>query len=327
MFRRLLAAFRPHKPTAPPPATHDAIAAYDEHGRQIMMPRAEWRDKVLHPQLKQHWNMPDALYGTIQSALSDGFAPELMTAAARLVEIDDLHERSHVIHGIVLLESGRPDEAEAVLRAGVRRVGETAALLTNLAKVAHDRGDAAATSDLLRRAVRLDPNFEHALNGWLAVERERADEGGFLAALQEACGMPHSWRARLLLARHHLAAGDLPPAREQYTAVLAAADVDGGALMTMSADLGRHGHTGLIVTLVGPVYEPSKHGLQAGFSLLRACLETERVADGKALLARLRPLAPPPFTRHLDEFERAFDHLHETELRRVGTLCPPSTVA
>jgi tetratricopeptide (TPR) repeat protein len=312
MFRRLLAAFRPRKPAPPVPAAHDAIAAYDEHGRQVMMPRAEWRDNVLHPQLKQHWNTPDALYGTIMSALSDGFAPELMTAAARLVEIDGLPERSHVTHGIVLLESGRPDEAGAVLQAGILAVGETAALLTNLAKVSHDRGDTAATSGLLRRAVLLDPNFDPALSGWLAVERERAGEAGFLEALRDACRLPGSWRAQLLLARHYLAAGDLPAAREQYTAVLAAADVDGSALMTMSADLGRHGHTGLIVTLVGPVYEPARHGPQAGFNLLRACLETERVAEGEALLARLRPLAPAPFTRHLDEFQRAFRQLHGT---------------
>jgi tetratricopeptide (TPR) repeat protein len=315
MFRRLLAAFRT-RPTAAPiaPATHDAITAYDDHGRQVMMPRAEWRDKVLHPQLKQHWNTPDALYGTILTALSDGFAPELMTAAARLVEIDGLPERSHVTHGIVLLESGRVDEAEAVLLAGIRTVGETAALLTNLAKAKHDRDDAAAASDLLRRAVRLDPNFEHALNGWLAVERARAGEAGFLQALQDACALPRSWRAHLLLARHHLAAGDLPAAREQYTAVLAEEDVDGGALVTMSADLAQYGHTGLIVTLVGPVYEPARHGPQAGFNLLRACLETERVAEGEALLARLRPLASAPFTRHLDEFQRAFWQLHEAEM-------------
>jgi tetratricopeptide (TPR) repeat protein len=314
MFRRLLAAFRPRTPAAAPaPAIDDVITAYDEHGRQVTMPRDEWRDKVLHPQLKAHWNAPDALYGTILTALSDGFAPELMTAAARLVEIDGLPERSHVTHGIVLLESGRHDEAEAVLQAGIRTVGETAPLLTNLAKVKHDRNDAAGASELLRRAVRLDPNFEHGLNGWLAVERGRAGEAGFLHALQEACALPGSWRARLLLARHHLAAGDLPAAREQYTAVLAEEEVDGGALMTMAADLGRYGHTGLIVTLVGPVYEPTRHGPQAAFHLLRACLETERVADGEALLARLRAVAPPPFARHLDEFERAFNQLHGTE--------------
>ncbi|PQP02362.1 hypothetical protein C5614_03815 [Massilia phosphatilytica] len=315
MFRRLLAAFRTRTTAAAPaPATHDAITACDEHGRQVVMPRAEWRDKVLHPQLKQHWNTPDALYGTILTALSDGFAPELMTAAARLVEIDGLSERSHVTHGIVLLESGRLDEAEAVLQAGIRTVGETAALLTNLAKVRHDRDDTAGAADLLRRAVRLDPNFEHGLNGWLAVEHERAGEAGFLQALQEACALPASWRARLLLARHHLAAGDLPAAREQYTAVLAEEDVDGGALMTMAADLAQYGHTGLIVTLVGPVYEPTRHGPQAAFHLLRACLETERVAEGEALLARLRAVAPPPFTRHLDEFQRAFDQLHGNEV-------------
>ena len=109
MFRRLLAAFRARNSATRAAATHDAITAYDEHGRQVMMPRAEWRDKVLHPLLKQHWNTPDALYDTIMSALSDGFAPELMTASARLVEIDGLPERSHVTHGSVLLESGRPD--------------------------------------------------------------------------------------------------------------------------------------------------------------------------------------------------------------------------
>ena len=311
MLRHLLALFRSRQPASA--ATDDAIATCDEQGRQLMIPRAEWRDRVLHPRLKQHWNTPDALYGTILSALSDGFAPELMTAAARLVQIDTMQERSHVIYGIVLLESGRPDEAEAVLRAGIRIAGETAALLTNLAKVCHDRGDAAGASDLLRRAVRLDPNFEHGLNGWLAIERGRGGEEAVLGALTEACELPGSWRARLMVARRHLETGDLPAARAQYTAVLAAADVDGSALMTMSSDLGRHGHTGLIVTLVGPVYEPAKHGPQAGFNLLRACLETERAAEGEALLARLRPLATPSFMRHLDEFEQAFRLLHGTE--------------
>lgn len=317
MFRRLLAAFRPRQPAPTRATAQDTIVAADAYGRQVAMPRDEWRDKVLHPRLKQHWNTPDALYGTIMAALADGFAPELMTSAARLVEIDDLPERSHATHGIVLLESGRPDDAEAVLRAGIRVAGETAGLLTNLAKVSHCRGDAAATADLLRRAVRLDPNYERALNGWLAIERERAGEAGFLQALREACALPGSWRARLVLARHHLAAGDLPAAREQYTAVLAAADVDGSALTTMAADLARHGHTGLVVTLVGPVYEPAIHGPQAGFSLLRACLEMQRVTDGEALLARLRPLATPSFTRHLDEFQRAFDRLHDAAEART----------
>ncbi|MBW8897138.1 MAG: tetratricopeptide repeat protein [Massilia sp.] len=311
MLRRLLALFRSRQPAA---ATDDAIATCDEQGRQLTIPRAEWRDRVLHPRLKEHWNTPDALYDTILTALSDGFAPELMTAAARLVEIDTMPERSHVTYGIVLLESGRLDEAEAVLRAGIRVAGETAALLTNLAKVSHDRGDTAGASDLLRRAVRLDPNFEHGLNGWLAVERGRGGEEAVLGALEEACELPGSWRARLMVARHHLETGDLPAARAQYTVVLAAADVDGSALMTMSSDLGRYGHTGLIVTLVGPVYEPAKHGPQAGFNLLRACLETECVAEGEALLARLRPLAPPPFMRHLDEFEQAFRLLHGSEV-------------
>ena len=44
-------------------------------------------------------------------------------------------------------------------------------------------------------------------------------------------------------------------------------------------------------------------------NLLRACLDTERAAEGEALLARLRPVAPAVFGRRLDEFQQAFRQL------------------
>lgn len=305
MFRRLLAAFR-IRPSAAPATADDAIPAYDDQGRYVLVPRDAWRDGVLHPQLKRDWNAPEALYGTILTALADGFARELLTAAARLVEIDTHPERSHATHGAVLLESGRPDDAEAVLRAGIAITGETAILLTHLARARHDRGDDAAARELLHRALGRDPNDARALGGWLALARARAGEAGYLDALREACDWPGSWHARLLLARHHLDTGELSAARVHYAAVLASSDVDGTVLLTIAADLRSHGHAGLAVTLTGPVYEPARHGPQAGLNLLRACLETERAADGEALLARMRPLATEPFTRHLEEFHRAF---------------------
>ena len=305
MFRRLFAAFRIRQ-SAAPAAGHDAVPACDAAGRDMLVPRHEWRDRVLHPQLKRDWNTPDALYGTLLTGLADGFARELLTAAARLVEIDARPERSHATHAAVLLESGRPDEADAVLRAGIAVAGETAVLLTHLARVQYDRGDRAGAGELLRRALGLDPNDERALDGWLVLERARAGEAGYLGALDDACNRSGSWRAHLLLARHHLAAGDLPAARARYAIVLATPGVDSVFLLTMMADLCRHGHAGLAVTLAGPVYDPASHGAQAGLNLLRACLETERAAEGEALLARLRPFAPAVFERRLDEFEQAF---------------------
>lgn len=305
MFHRLFAVFRIRR-LAVPAAGHDAIPAYDGQGQHVLVPRDEWRDRVLHPQLKRDWNTPDALYDAILTGLADGFARELLTAAARLVEIDAQPDRSHALHAAVLLESGRPDEAEAVLRAGIAAAGETALLLTHLARVQHDRGDMAGACDLLRRALGLDPDDERALGGWLALGRARAGEAGYLDALDEACSRPGSWRAHLLLARHHLDTGDLPAARARYATVLAAPGVDGAFLLTMTTDLRSHGHAGLAVTLAGPVYEPARHGAQAGLDLLRACLETERAAEGESLLARLRPLAGAPFARRLDEFQRAF---------------------
>ena len=86
MFKRLMerlsgkAAPSPVAAPAPlsvkDPRDDELIKFYDGYGREIQITRAQWRDKVLLPNLNSNWDVPDALYNLILSGLKDGEAAE-----------------------------------------------------------------------------------------------------------------------------------------------------------------------------------------------------------------------------------------------------------
>ncbi|MFA7292119.1 MAG: tetratricopeptide repeat protein [Rhodocyclaceae bacterium] len=315
MFKRLMSALTGKKDSSDekhPNATDAAtpsealITAYDTYGREIKITRDDWRNNVFLPNLEQKRDDPDELYRLIVSGLNDGFVADLLPAAERLLEIDPDPERSHAVHGIVLMKQGRIDSAEHTLREGMRKAGETAALLTNLAKVYVERGDEARSHELLQRAVEADPNMENALMWWAAIQREKAGDSGYVASLRGVADLPGSWRAQIWLARHHLEQGQVDQARVLYSTVLAQGRYDASALMMISGDLGRNGQIGLIVELVAPVFDEKRHDPMAGLNLLRAYQELGRPVEGEGLLSRMYALGFAGFKQHLDEFAQAF---------------------
>jgi len=314
MFKRILAALRGKQADrqpdtdATPSGTpdEDLITVYDAEGHELQITMSDWRDKVFFPNLQQAWDDADSLYNLILSGLNDGLAADLDAASSRLLEIDAMPERSHVTRGIVQMSNGQLDLAEATLRAGIAQVGETAALLTNLAKVQDERSEQALADETLWRAVLADPNFENGMMWWAMIQRERDGDGGYVAALHKVAALPGSYRAQFWLARHHLESGDLAAARALYAQVLAAESFDGRALMMMSGDLGNAGQIPWIAELIGPVYDEKKHDPMAGLNLLRAYLELGRIEEGEALLARMQALGNPTIRQHLDGFAQAF---------------------
>ncbi|MFD0739843.1 tetratricopeptide repeat protein [Lysobacter koreensis] len=318
MFKRLIESLTgksigseapAHEPAAPSVARaeqSELITAYDVHGREIQITRADWRDKMLLPQLQAKWNQPDELYGLIVNALNDDFVAEIGPASARLIATDPIVERSHVIRAIVLMKHGPLDEAERVLLDATTKVGETGTILTNLAKVYDARGDQAKTDATLWKAITLDPNQDNGLGWWLARERERSGDAGYIAALEKAAALPGSWRATLYLGRERLGAGDVPAALELFRKVLAQAAQNTDALLTVSGDLGNAGKIAELVDLTGPYYDAAVHGPQVGLNLLRAYLQLGRLDEGEALLDRLYALNMPPFKQHLDAMAGEF---------------------
>ncbi|MDR1423106.1 MAG: hypothetical protein LBI92_00635 [Azoarcus sp.] len=337
MFKRLLSALtgkkndtaataspRSIESTGPQPATEDLITVYDAYGRELKITRHEWRENMLRPNLQKKWDTPDELYTMIVSALSDGFAADLLPAAARLVDIDPMPERSHTIHGIVLMENGQLSAAEATLREGMRKAGETGTLLTNLAKVSSHRGDQAQADAILWQAVQADPNQDNGLLWWAAIEQERRGEAGYLQALQTAAALPGSWRAKLWLARHHLEHAQPEAARALYAEVLSSGLYDQSALMMISGDLGNNGQIPLILELIAPIYDEHKHDPMAGLNLLRACHQLGKVDEGEALLGRMYALGIMPIKQQLDEFAQAFQAMRQQTAQ--GTPIDPDNL-
>lgn len=299
------------EPASKDPRDGDLIKVHDGYGREIQITRADWREKMLLPNVKAKWNTPDALYGLILSGLRDGVVAELLDAGKHLSEIDPQIERGFVTYGIILLKMERFDEAEAVFREAITKVGETGALLTNLAKIDAQRGEHVKAEAMLWRAIELDPNLDNGLMWWAALHKEREGEEGYVSALVRVTALPDSWRAQLHLARHYLQKGDVDIARAIYEEVLAKGKFSSEALMMISGDLGNNGQVSLIVEFVAPVLDLQKHDARAGLNLLQAYLQLRKPKEGEALLSKLYTLNIPPFKQHLDHYAQEFQRFRD----------------
>lgn len=334
MFKRLLFAFggknKPASGAQTPPidpipeAQEEMIVAYDASGQEMHIARSDWREKVFLPGLAQKWDDAGELYDAILGGLNDGFAADLIPAAARLVDIDEDPERSHTVQGIVLMKNNRLAEAESTLREGIAKVGATGILLTNLAKVFAERGDDAHADSLLWQAIEADPNLDNGLLWWTALKQEREGEEGYLAGLRTVAALPGSWRAQLWLARHYLEQQNVPAARALYEEVLSGGRYDSRALTMISGDLGRNGEVPLLVELIAPVYDEHRHDPMAGINLLRAWQELGNPDEGEKLLNRLYALDYPPLRQYLDESAQAFQKMRAQNAQ--GTPVDPADV-
>ena len=320
-----MALLRRHKKAAPPPeapapeagsepAPEERLTAYDAYGRAVSLTRDEYRARVLPATIRKNWDNPPGLYSAIVQGLRDDFAADLLDASDRLVQIDPDPERATTARGIVLMKSGDLDGAEEVLRRYHGQHEPSGVILTNMAKVAAERGEHERAHELLAEALRVDPNLENGLLWWAALARESGGEDAYLAALTEIAAVPGSWRPQLWLARHRLDEGDVASALELYRAVLDQAADQSDALLMISGDLGNAGHVNEVFELVLPRYIPERHALSVGFNVLNACVQAGRRAEGEALLHRIGLLNAPHARDQVAAFARSLDELKANEL-------------
>ena len=309
-------------PDKPPPGKSEMITVYDKYGREMLIPRQEWREKVLPGSLMQHENNPEALYGTIVMALNDGFAEDVLEATKRLMAIDPIPERSHTMRAIALMKTGDLDGAEATLSAFVEQHGATGSILTNLAKIYAERGDSERSEATLWEGLKLDPNQDNGLLWWAAIHRDRDGETGYLESLRQTAHLDGSWQPQLWLARHCLEQKDLVGAKQYYDRILATAADQPGVLMMVSGNLGKNGYVETALELVAPRYDPEKHDPATGFNILQGYVETKNHVDGEKLLHRMATWNRPDsflWKRHLMHYSAEFEKL------RIPPL-PPENV-
>jgi tetratricopeptide (TPR) repeat protein len=272
---------------AVPPA--DGVRAFDQFGREVIVPREQWRTEVLPGMLKEAWENPDQLYVVILNSLNEGFAAELTEAASHLYEIDPIPGRGTCMQAIVQMATGRSDEAETLLEAFAAKHGDDASVLVNLAKIQADKGEAERSQATLWHALEVEPNHDNGLGWYAATAQQQGGDPAVREALEKVAAMPTSWRAHLWLARGELSVGDLAKARELYELALnrAPKPVPPDFLMQMSGDLGAKGHLRELIELTVPHFVPEFHGIPVGNNLIKALVDTGNLAPAEQVKAAL----------------------------------------
>lgn len=308
-------------PTPPPHPAQDPslVRAFDGYGRELFVPKAEWRERVIVARLRETRDNPEALGQVIRLALDDGFLDDVIEPAEHLATIDPVPERAALLLAGVYFGKKRFDDAERVLRRSLEQSGENGTVLANLAEIEAERGEGGRALATAWRALELDPNVENAFARYLAGQTEEGDPDSRLAALRRLAALPGSWRARLWLARDALDRRALDEALTLYREALALAGTPAPAdlLGQMSADLGNGAHLLELLEFAAPHFDVALHGLAVGNNLLKANLDLGRLDNVRALLDRL-------FAQQRPDWKAALDHWDgELAKARVGTAAFP----
>jgi len=94
----------------------EAITAYDETGRRLLISRVQWAEEVLPETFQTAWNDVDELRKHVLVAMDDGFGSVLSEAAQRVRELDGLPERGAALLALVQLANGNQAAAAETLR-------------------------------------------------------------------------------------------------------------------------------------------------------------------------------------------------------------------
>lgn len=290
----------------PPSSADDAIPVLDAYGRKIYIEREEWRSKVLPDAIQKDWDNPSGLYAVILQSLDDGFRAEIVHATQRLYEIDTIPERGTCIYGIVLMEEGRLQEAQDVLENFLKFYGREGHILTNLAKVHSQRGDAAKAEDVLWQALECEPNQINGLQWYCAIHKERGGDKAMLKALQNVADLPKSWLAPLWIAREYLKDGDSQKALALYHQTLLECEkpVSIETLMQISSDLGNAGLLQDVIDLCAPHFQTAIHGLEVGNNLIKAHLDLRDADTAHTLVEHLYGCRRPDWKPTLEFWEQ-----------------------
>jgi tetratricopeptide (TPR) repeat protein len=267
----------------------ETIRAFDQYGREVMVPREEWRTNVIPGMLKEAWDDADRLYAVILNSINEGFVVEMTDAATHLLEIDPIAGRGTCMAAIVMAGTGRRDEAEKLLTDFPAKHGEDGSVLVNLAKIYADKGQAELANETLMRALEIEPNHDSGLGWYASMVQERGGDSATKEALREVAARPKSWRAQIWLARGELNEGNVAGARKLYEEALERAPkpVPPDVMMQMSEDLGAKGHLRELIELTAPNFVPEWHGMPVGNNLIKALVDTGNLQPAEQVKAAL----------------------------------------
>ncbi|MBM4014237.1 MAG: hypothetical protein FJ293_04640 [Planctomycetes bacterium] len=298
----------PSAPLGPRRAEGSTVRAFDQAGRPVELPAEVYWQQILQPSLERAKDDADALARVLQGGLKEQlFAPRLLVAAQRLIEIDRQSARSRVLLGLTQLEAGQLDLAVATL-AGVSGSGEWPAGARHAeARIAEIRGDLARAQERCEAALAAEPSYLAAFSDLL----RHVERGGGAAAVEQLVAARHAggacWPASVKQVALHLARQDVAAALAVARELLAR---DGGppALFAMVVgELGRGGQAKAALDVVLPRFDLARHGAEAALNLVQCCIDAGEFARGRPLLHQVALLPRPDLLGAVDELTVALD--------------------
>ena len=287
----------------PEPGEEQFLFAYSDKGQRVRFTREQWAEHVIPPNIKRHWNNPDALYALLTQAMAGGYFAEIEQAAWHLQETDRNLERGTTLLGHVLLRLGKLDEAEELIDQFIEVAGETGNMLTGKAKLMIEKNPKANVAPLLKRALKLNPNAENTLHWYALLGKKKKGVEGLKANLREACDMPGSFLPQIRLGGILLREGDNEGAIELYESILDLARKDGNILLGISSALAEHKLLEEMIDMLAPVYSFQKHGPYVGMNLAQAMVKAGRHSEARALVKPIRALNNEQFNEYLDTMD------------------------
>lgn len=285
------------------------IKTFGEKGEQVLIPRSEWKNRVLPATLKKAWDDPESLYGAIVMAMQDGFFEDVIEAAKHLVQIDKITDRSYNVLGLAYLHTNALTDAEQTLEKGILVSDYKAVMTTNLAKVYVAQGQEQKAMQKLWTAIQLDPNQDNGLDWFTVLEYEKGGEPARLASYKKVAALPNSWRAKLYIARHHLEQQQFETAKQIYRDILSTAINEPDAIWVITGDLGLNNRVDDIFELVFPIFSVDKHGVNATLNMIQACVATKRKNEGLRLLDDFKKLQRYDLLHITSDFENRLNKI------------------
>ena len=281
------------------------VSLQDSSGNLIQVTLEQWRNSILPATLRQHSGDPAQLSAVIAAAFQMGLFKEVLESARHLATTDPDPARGACLYALALMNTGRNDDAEGVLRSCLTQHGSDAALLTNLAKIQKSRGDEARSSATLWQAIEADPNYENAMVWWAALAHDQGGKSAQLEAWQRIAALPGSWRAQLQIARVALEARDFPKALDIYQDVMAHVPepVPSDLLMQLTGDLGAHGEAAQAIELAEPLYSVDAHSPMVGNNLMKAHFELRDYDRARSILNQIRLKSIPGSKQIVDYWD------------------------
>ncbi len=267
--------------------------------------------------MKRFWTEPAELARLVECALEVDLHADVLAAAEHLSRIDPDRDRRYGLPSIVLARCGQFSGAEELLDRYASLYGETWHGLYARANVALAGNLRARGQDLLRSALRLDPDASGPLRR-LTEDAARDGSEAVEAEIRSIASQKGGWRAKLLLAARfaedsnevvHLVRDAVEQSRDERDVLTYASSV-----------LALRGRTGVIVSFIAPRFQLDRDRLECGVNLLYAFLTSGQKVKGESLLQRLEPmLQAGGMSEYTDFYRRAFQSLRDGVSESTGS--------